>query len=733
MHRFLVVLSLGIIVFSLGLFGEVIEFEDSWGPDGVRLLSQSPNEVVVNFSISNLRFDEILIDNKEMTQVSIPGVILPNDEGAPNLPGIGRWIAIPEGATPELEIVSSREEVYKGIKIAPAPNIPFEVEGSHIIYKKNPLIYNADEYYPGEPVRLSEKRSMRGVDAVILGITPFQYNPVTEELIVYRDIKVRVTWNGGNLHFGEERLRSRFWEPVLHSNLINYSSLPEIDFNDPSRYRGDGYEYVIIIPDDPDFIAWADTIKNWRTLRGIKTGVVKLSEIGGNTVNAIETFVDTAYNNWTVPPVAVLLLSDYQGSGKAFGITSLSMPHPYSGTYVSDNIYADVDGIDSLPEICFARITAQDAFNLDTMITKFLDFERNPPTSFNFYDEPLVACGFQTTRWFQLCSEIVRGFWLNELGKNPQRQYNIYSGSPSPGDPWSSNSNTYMVVDYFGESGLGYISDTIPPGIPWDSGSASGINNAIDNGTFIVQHRDHGGEDGWGEPDYTIPDLAGLSNDMLPFVFSINCLTGRYDYGTEVFTERFHRMSGGALGVIAASQVSYSFVNDTYIFGLYDNLWHNFDPAYPESTMWGYEHLRPGFASCSGKYYLESSNWPYNPDKKDLTFNLFHMHGDPFITLNSEVPESLNVTYLPVIPIGGQPFTVTVVEKSSSNPVDSARVAIWCSIEDSVWLRGWTDGTGTITFDPHPMILGDTMWVTVTKSNYFMHRGFSRIVSGVQV
>jgi len=607
MKRLPVYVLIGLMVLSLPVIGEVIEFKDAWGKEGIHLISENPNEVELLFSIPRLRLQDVTIDGEDMTQVSIPGVILPNDEGAPNLPGLGRWIAIPEGATPMVEILSERKEVYRGIKIAPAPNIPPEVEGSQITYEKDPAIYNTDKYYPAEPVRLSRNMNMRGVGAVILGITPFQYNPVTEELIVYRDIKVKVSWIGGTGRFGEERLRNRFWEPILRSNLINYSSLSKIDFNEAGRYRGDGYEYVIIVPDDPDFIAWADTIKNWRTLQGIKTGVVKLSEIGGNTVRTIEAFVDSAYNNWAVPPVAVLLLSDYQGSGKAYGITSKSLSHPYSGTYVTDNVYADVDGTDSLPEINFARITARDIFNLDTMINKFLDYERNPPTASNFYGEPLVACGYQSDRWFQLCSEIVYGFWTNELDKTPQRQYNTGS-SPSSGDPWSSNPNTYMVVDYFGESGLGYITDTIPSGIPWNSGSAAGVNSAINYGTSIVQHRDHGSESGWSEPNYTIPDLAGLSNDMLPFVFSINCLTGRFDYATEVFTERFHRMNGGALGLIAASQVSYSFVNDTYIFGLYDNLWPNFDPAYPESTMWGYEHLRPGFANCSGKFYLEASS-----------------------------------------------------------------------------------------------------------------------------
>ncbi|MBI4722512.1 MAG: hypothetical protein HY769_05880, partial [Candidatus Stahlbacteria bacterium] len=331
-----------VMLFSIRLTGEVIEFSGSWEREGISLVSENPNGVEIVFSIHKLTLGERNIKGESMTELSIPGVIIPNDEGAPNLPGMGRWIAIPQGAIANVEVISSRKEVYQNIAIAPAPNLPLNIEGSEMVYKKDITIYGKNAYYPAEPVRLSKNRSIRGVDAVILGITPFQYNPVTKELVVYRDLRIRVSWSGGNGHFGADRLRNRFWEPVLQSNLINYSSLPQIDFNDKEKYKGYGYEYVIITPNDPAFISWADTIKNWRNLTGIKTKVVNLSEIGGNNRDKIKTFIDTAYTNWAVPPVAVLLLSDYINSA-GLGITSYTTIGMFWLLVTSDNYYADID------------------------------------------------------------------------------------------------------------------------------------------------------------------------------------------------------------------------------------------------------------------------------------------------------------------------------------------------------------------------------------------------------
>ncbi|RKX65681.1 hypothetical protein DRP44_05800, partial [candidate division TA06 bacterium] len=712
-------LSLLLVLFSLYLFGETIIFPENRGKNGFNVNYSSKSGLEIEYSIERLNFSPVHIKGKTMTNVSIPGMILPNDAGAPNLPSEGRFIAIPQGANVSVKILSYSTETYKNIDLAPAPKIPFDADDAPLDYSFNEKIYGKNAFFPENIVKISNKKQIRGVEAVILGITPFRYNPITKELIVYKDIKVSLTFSGGNGHFGEDRLRSRWWDQILKANLINYNELPKIDYT-KRKYRANEYDYVIIVPDDSSFVRWADSIKLFRQKQGIRTGIYTISDLGGNTVANIENFVDSIYNNWATPPSAVLLLSDYESSGKSYGITSQSLPHPYSGTYISDNIYADVVGNDSLPDITFSRITAQNESQLSIMIEKDLNYERNPPTDFNYYDNPVTACGFQTERWFQLASEIIHGFFEYGLGKNPIRINAIYSGSPSGGDQWSSATNTADVVSYFGESGLGYIPDTIPSSIQWN-GTATDVVNAFNNGAFLIQHRDHGAEYGWGEPGFTQSNFSSLNNTLLPFVMSINCLTGRFDYSSEVFTEGLHRMQHGALGLVAATQVSYSFVNDAFIFGLYDGMWPQFDPGYPtKDNFVGYDNLRPAFAMESGKYYLAASNWPYNTDNKGITYNLFHMHGDAFMTLYSQVPESLTVSHAPTLMIGQTSFTVSAD--------DSSLIALTVNGE----IIGTAEGTGapvsiTIPAQSNP---SDTLIVTVTKYNKFRYEKAVPIVSG---
>ncbi|MFH1862017.1 MAG: C25 family peptidase propeptide domain-containing protein, partial [bacterium] len=290
---------------------ELVSFENNWGQAGFNLVRQDGAGVELIFSIPNMDVSEIEILGEQMQSIGISGVILPNNAGAPNLPGTSRFIAIPQGGWAEVELVEYRTEVFRNMNIAPAFEIPLETDDRPLQYRKDAAIYELDAYYPAQAIMVSEPTKMRGVDVVMVGITPFQYNPVTKELVVYTDLKVRVNFYGGNGHFGEDRLRSRWWEPIMQQNLLNYASLPAIDFNRRMRPSDDeNVEYLIIVPDDPVFIAWADTLKRWRNEQGISTGITTLSEIGGNDYTLIENYINNAYYSWDPAPVAVLLLSD---------------------------------------------------------------------------------------------------------------------------------------------------------------------------------------------------------------------------------------------------------------------------------------------------------------------------------------------------------------------------------------------------------------------------------------
>ncbi len=695
-------------MFAVLCFGAATNFSNNWGEYPLFNVGDTRSSGVdMIFSMHQLVTEEMMLDGVEMKSFGVPAVFLQRP-GRPNLGGASRYLAIPEGASVQVTILKTRTETYSNVEVAPAPTIPLDNDDSPLRYEKDMSIYGKNAYWPESPVLTSQRMEIRGVDVVLVGVVPFQYNPVTKELIIYKDIQFRVDFIGGNGHFGEDRLRNRYWEPILQGNLLNYSQLPKIDFDSPERLGNrDNVEYIIIVPNDAVFEAWGDTLKRWRILQGISSDVFTLTEIGGSTTTAIENFLNNAYNTWNPAPVGFLILSDYATSGaEVYGV-----PSPMWNSYcVSDNIYADVNG-DNLPDMIHGRICAQTAAHLDTMIHKLLTYEKTPSTSATFYDMPIVAAAWQTERWFQMCGETVRNFFQLGLGKTTNRLYAIYSGTPTVGCQWSTRVGTKPVVRYWHNAG--WLPDTLNMhnSTWWSNGNNTLITQGINSGAFIVQHRDHGMETGWGEPAYTNSDIYNLTNlpPNLTFVNSSNCLTGRYNWASECFAERFHRDTHGAVGLNAASQTSYSFVNDTYIWGTYDCMWQQFDPGYPAFNLTGYNNLRPCVAMCYAKIYHHAS---WMPDSAQAPYelytdHLFHHHTDVFLTLFSQMPQNLTVSHAATLEPGATSFTVTAN--------DSSVIALTVNYV----IIGTAMGTGApVAITIPPQTQGAVMKVTVTRFNY---------------
>jgi len=685
-------------------------FEENRGQAGLALPVVAETHVDVSLRLDHLNIDDVNVGGTLYQRVSVAGVTLPNDEGAPDLPSFGRLIAVPNGATPTLEIVSLKSAVIRDVNVLPAPAVPLDANDSPLIYVRDEAVYSIDAHYPEQPARLSGSMSLRGVSAVMLGITPFQYNPVSKELVVHTEIDVRVTFEGGDGTFGEDRLRSRYWEPVLAANLANYESLPEVEFGTPDT-RDTDYEYVIIVPDDPVYVAWGDSLARFRRDQGVDAGVVTLSETGA-TAASIEAWIDTAYASPT-PPAAVLLLADHVPDGETTGITS----PVYDNYCVSDNIYGDTDG-DHLPEIVMARMTA-DIWSIEALVRKAIDYERDPPMNPDFYGEPVLACAWQDDRWYQVCTEVVYGYLANVRGKTPVREYAIYSGTP--GTYWSSDANTYMLENYFGPDGLGYLPVDSSHLTDW-GGDAARLNADINSGAFMVHHRGHANERAWGKPSYHIDDLAGLTNDDHSFLFSVNCSNGKFDYWNDSFVEVFHRMEHGALGAIAASEFSFSFVNDAFLFGVYDEMWPDFDPGYPASSRFNDSEgeLRPAFANASGKHYLAASGWPSNPELKEVTYHLYHAHCDAFTRLYSEVPQPLTVEHQAGLAVGDTAFSFSA---------DAGAIVALTIDGDIVGVAEATGAPADMAITP-PTATGSAK-LTVTKANHRRHVEEVPIISPV--
>ena len=473
--------------------------------------------------------------------------------------------------------------------------------------------------------------------------------------------------------------------------------------------------YLIITPNNDGIRQWADTLARFRNEQGISTKVVSLNEIGENLPLRLRDYFKEFYrcqqdNKSTSPQAAVLLFGDYD-KDPAKGITSfyINSIHEDNVKYLADNRFVDFDE-DGLPELAIARMPVADAQQAELMVKKTIRYEREPSTNPDYYQRPLTAMGFQESRWFQLCSEVVAGYF-EKKGKEPQRYNSIYEGQPD--SVWSTAENTDMIIKYFGPDGLDYIPSDIRHLTDWNA-NQNDLCRAINEGTFLVQHRDHGDYQKWNNPFLSNDDINNLNNEDLTFVMSANCRTGHFGYGEgddDCLAERLLRIENGAVAVVAASEISYSFVNDTYVWGFYDYLWRDFMNNDSDSDDW---FKYPAFANRYGKYFLEKSSWPYTSIHKNVTYDIMHYFGDAYLQLNTEMPKEIDITYPKEILSNSSSF---FIKKGTS-----CNVAF--SVDGNIIATAFGNDT---VINIAPQCSGTKIKVVATKQNHYRHEGYIKV------
>ena len=477
--------------------------------------------------------------------------------------------------------------------------------------------------------------------------------------------------------------------------------------------QGQNCQYLVVCPDNEEMRQWADTLARFRNEQGISTKVININEIGDNNPSVLRDYFEDIYNNYDLVPSAILLFGDYSDDNTK-GITSFYIRNNFDNNikYLSDNKLVDFD-YDNLPEICIARMPAANAQQAELMVRKTMNYEKFPSLNPNYYNHPVTAMGFDESRWFQLCSEIIAGYF-EKIGKSPTRLNSINNGTPD--SVWSTNANTNKIINYFGPKGLNYIPNYIRYLTEWDATNHN-ISSAINDGTFLVQHRSHGTFQTWDNPDFTNNDINNLNNKDLTFIMSANCQTGDFGYGegdNDCFAERFLRVENGAVAVVAASQLSYSFVNDTYVWGFYDYLWNDFMPYGNNETSFKY----PAFANDYGKYFLKQSLWPNNSIYKDITYNLFHYFGDAYLQLNTELPQHIAIDYPKEISTSCASF---VIRKDKDT-----RVAL--SVDGELIATSFGEDSIVVI---EPFYKEGKIKIVATKQDHFRHEDFIEVRSSL--
>ncbi len=140
----------------------------------------------------------------------VPGYSLNDAPGAPRLPVHGMVVALPATGEWELMVDTAGSRVlpqHPAIPPAPAPAPAFtgaeswtrqpELPAVAPVHgRPDPAIYQADAFYPTAPAVAGHEQWQRGRRLLAVRVFPFQYNPVTREVLHHPEVIVTVRVRG---------------------------------------------------------------------------------------------------------------------------------------------------------------------------------------------------------------------------------------------------------------------------------------------------------------------------------------------------------------------------------------------------------------------------------------------------------------------------------------------------------------------------------------------------------
>ena len=281
---------------------------------------------------------------------------------------------------------------------------------------------------------------------------------------------------------------------------------------------------------------------------------------------------------------------------------------------------------DLLADVLIGRMSVDTLALAKSRVRGSLNYEKSPNSTASFYGTAMLAAefpdggsydlllnngtlttitvppnGIEDRRFTQTAEDLAIYLSGASEGKTITRQY--YADSSVTPTQWNDDKQwPQEFTNFAGTSisvGGALLGNLLRPGFKRNGNNAQ-ITSALNNGVFLALHRGHGGRDHWARPNYYAQtDVASLNNqDKLPVVWSINCETGWFDNETdlkgiagltdwtgsteEALSELWERPSAsssnpshdyGAVGIVAATRVSYSGYNEYLTLGMGDAIW----------------------------------------------------------------------------------------------------------------------------------------------------------------
>ncbi|NQT33730.1 T9SS type A sorting domain-containing protein [bacterium] len=643
----------------------------------VNIFEDSPSSTHLQISFKELNHEKIEIDGNSLDRFSIDGELTLSIEGFPDLPYISRFLLIPPQSDVELRLnhISTRIEPEVDPVIASAGN------------EYTISLTDAEQYadygglFPFEPVKVSKPVIMRGYRMVSVTIFPMQYDRTTGQMHINEELDFELIYDGvgENVITNPERGRG---SPMFNRIIRSLVENPPPERDEPDQ-RG---SILYVTGEWDDVLEELEPLIEWRRRMGWTAEVISV----GNSQDpyAVKREIQTAYDEWEIPPEYVVIVGDAPGDADRYLMGYFNEQHGSPYAYESDHHYGQLEGDDIFQDVAVGRLSFLTIGELRTIVDKTVQYESDPfigeDNEIGWYKRGAVAAGY------------------------------AYSGrSTIDVCAWSKN---LMVRHGYEEVAEAYYDrGDVTPQFFYDS---------FNSGISIFLYR------GWYRMNgFTMQNIQNLRNDqMLPFIILATCNTGDFGHNPwgagHTYTELFvKKPNGGAIGAVGAAGATHTAYNNIIVAGSMKALFA--DGIYTQgwTLVRGKIDLHRNYANLGDMMHPEN-----NEQESWLTSTyIFNLMGDPAVDLYTDTPRELNISHPEILVTGQSHLAVHVEYADTEEDATDIQVCLYKPDQFQNVTRTDENGMAVFSLDPQRIQQGDVQ-LTVTGHNLMPYLADMEIV-----
>jgi hypothetical protein len=631
-----------LLMFSVSLSAQV----------NYKILENSYQTIRISFTFGDIKSMDVAADEVFFSRISMDGCMGSKNIGEPQLPVSVNMLEIPFFEDYVLNIYGKDVEIFDaktlGVNhpIYPAqPSVSKSHEGP-VEFVHHINTYQTDAFYALPLAKFEETGVKRNVNLGTLYVSPLQYNPVTQEIKVFKSVDVEILFK--NTDF----VKTQIIKDLHKTPLITPSKIINSKKSEKGEFINTPIKYLIVA--HKMFRGVLDDFILWKKQKGflVEVGYTDDENVG-TTKASIASYIKSQYDSATVAnpaPTFVLLVGDV-----AQIPASQTFDHP------TDLFYFTLPD-SHFPWCYYGRFSAQSISQLVPQVEKTLQYEQYNVPDPNYLNKVSLIAGYDD----EYASLYSNGF-VNYVAKY------------------------YANAEYGYSPAYTYLHPCVD--------KASQIRDEIGKGVGIANYSAHCTPNGWSSPSFNKTHIAAMSNlNKYGLMIGSCCASNRFS-DPECFGEALLTADGkGAVGYIGASNLTYWDEDYYWAIGCRNENEITANPTYDPNRLGAYDRLFHthgenfnnwmttfGAMMVAGNEAVQASTSDYY---KKYYWEVYHLMGDPSVMTWLTKPSPM-------------PVTITnYIEENTNTLLAKVVPYAYCALtsnEGELLSAGFADENGDIT------------------------------------